>query len=285
MPFKGFKTYFRIVGEKKDKAPLVLLHGGPGSTHNTLEVLDDLSDERQVIYYDQIGCGLSSVPEGHKELFNKETWCEELIELRKFLGLKEIHLLGHSWGGMLAITYLSDYAPSGIKSVVLSSTLPSTPLWVQEGKRLLKLLPDWAQQAIEKAKESHDFKDPVYLKANELFVHLHIGGPWGKDAPDCLTRPKIFGKEAYETAWGPNEYAPDGNLKDWDYLEKMKAWKYKTLITDGAEDESTPYIDKIMHEAVQGSKWVLFEYSRHMSYVEEHDKYVATVHNFLKEND
>ena len=97
MPFNGYKTYYRIVGENKNGCkPILLLHGGPGSTHNYFEVLDRLSEDgRQVISYDQIGCGNSFV-EGHPELWNEKTWLEELISLREYLHLDEVHILGQS---------------------------------------------------------------------------------------------------------------------------------------------------------------------------------------------
>ena len=109
MPYLGYKTYYRIAGEcSGNKKPLILLHGGPGSTHNYFEVLDRLADEgRAIISYDQLGCGNSYV-EGHSELWCSKTWMNELIELRKYLGLNELHLLGQSWGGMLSIEYLCD---------------------------------------------------------------------------------------------------------------------------------------------------------------------------------
>ncbi|HCR84528.1 MAG TPA: alpha/beta hydrolase, partial [Lachnospiraceae bacterium] len=149
MPYRGYKTYYRIVGECKDnKKPLVLLHGGPGSTHNYFEVLDRLADEgRAIIFYDQLGCGNSYV-EGHPELWCSDTWDNELIELRKHLKLDEVHLLGQSWGGMLAIEYLCDYKPEGIKSVILSSTLPAAELWAHEQHRLIKLMSKEDQEAI-----------------------------------------------------------------------------------------------------------------------------------------
>ena len=95
MPYLGYKTYYRIAGEcSGNKKPLILLHGGPGSTHNYFEVLDRLADEgRAIISYDQLGCGNSYV-EGHSELWCPKTWMNELIELRKYLGLNELHLLG-----------------------------------------------------------------------------------------------------------------------------------------------------------------------------------------------
>ena len=87
MPFMGYKTYFRVVGEASDKAPLLLLHGGPGSTHNYFEVLDCMADTgRQVISYDQLGCG-NSYLDGHPELWTQQTWIEELIAIREYLHL------------------------------------------------------------------------------------------------------------------------------------------------------------------------------------------------------
>ena len=109
-------------------APLVALHGGPGSTHNYFEVLDPLAyGGRAVVMYDQLGCGESFV-EGRPELWRARTWVEELKNLLAFLGIERFHLLGQSWGGMLAIQYLCDEHPAGAASAILSSTLPSSQL-------------------------------------------------------------------------------------------------------------------------------------------------------------
>ena len=108
MPFLGYQTWYRIVGTKTDngKAPLIFLHGGPGSTHNYFEVLDWIADAdgRQLVMYDQLGCG-NSYLDGHPELWNQETWLDELEALRAHLGLTECHILGQSWGGMMQIAY------------------------------------------------------------------------------------------------------------------------------------------------------------------------------------
>ncbi len=95
MPFRGYETYYRIVGDlNSGKAPLVLLHGGPGSSHNYFEVLDCLAEDgRAVVMYDQIGCGRSQAP-GRADLFNREVWTDELAALRDYLGIREMHLLG-----------------------------------------------------------------------------------------------------------------------------------------------------------------------------------------------
>ena len=126
MDFKGLKTYWRVAGESDGtKKPIIFLHGGPGSSHNYFEVLDGLAEEgRELVMYDQIGCGKSPAP-GRTDLFNRDVWVEELIALRKELRIGECHILGQSWGGMLLLEYVCGEHPEGIRSIILSSTLPS----------------------------------------------------------------------------------------------------------------------------------------------------------------
>ena len=177
MPFKGYQTYYRIVGEcREGKKPLILLHGGPGSTHNYFEVLDSLAEDgRALIMYDQLGCGNSYV-DNRPDLWNQETWTEELIALREHLGLKEVHLLGQSWGGMLALSYVCDKKPEGVKSLILSSTLPSSKLWAEEQHRMIRFMPQEMQEAIAHAEKTGNYNDEAYLKANEEFMMRHCAG-------------------------------------------------------------------------------------------------------------
>ena len=140
MPFMEYQTYYRIVGEASGKTPLLLLHGGPGSTHNYFEVLDSIADTgRQVISYDQIGCG-NSYLDGHPELWTQKTWIDELIAIREYLHLDTVHILGQSWGAMQAIAYVIDHQPQGVNSLILSSGHASSSLWASEQHRLIKYL-------------------------------------------------------------------------------------------------------------------------------------------------
>ena len=287
MPYLGYETYYRIVGEKNpNKAPLLLLHGGPGSTHNYFEVLDDLADRdnRQIIMYDQIGCGNSFV-DGHPELWTKETWANELVALREHLGLDKVHLLGQSWGGMLAIIYGCDYAPKGVKSIILSSTLPYNAIWESEQKRRVSYMTAEQQAAIKKAEETGNYDDPDYLAAINVFMEKYCYGVINEDSPECLTRKKKAGVEPYVVGWGPNEFTPTGTLKDYNYMEKLHSFAYPTLICDGAEDLCSPYIAKMMYDAIPNAKWELFAYSRHMCFVDEGPKYKEILLKWLNEND
>jgi len=287
MPYLGYETYYRIVGENKgNKKPLLLLHGGPGSTHNYFEVLDDLAekDGRQLIMYDQLGCG-NSYLDGHPELWTKETWLNELIALRKHLGLDEVHILGQSWGGMLAIIYECECKPEGVASYILSSTLPYNAIWESEQKRRVGYLPKEMQEAIAKAEKTGNYSDPDYDVAITEFMTRHCAGPFGPDAAECLTRKKKAGTEAYVAGWGPNEFTPTGSLRDYNYMDQLKDFSKPTLICNGGEDLCSPYIAKLMFDAIPNAKWELFRYSRHMCFVDEEELYEKVLMEWLNQND
>ena len=121
MPFEGSRTYWRVVGERTEKLPLLTLHGGPGAAHGYMTSLDDLAKGgRQVIYYDQCGCGKSHAP-SNPGRWTTEFFVEELQALHKYLNLEHFHMLGHSWGGMLAICFACS-RPKGLAGLVLVSS-------------------------------------------------------------------------------------------------------------------------------------------------------------------
>lgn len=288
IPFKNAQTYFRIVEPTRKKTPLLFLHGGPGSTHNSFELLDELAllSDRPLIMYDQYGCGLSKPEKEDTSLYTKETWVEELINLREKLSLDKVHLLGHSWGGMLAIIYLCDYNPKGVLSVHLSSTLASASLWDKETHRLISYLPTCHQQAIEEAERKQDFSSLEFALANEAYLKMTVSNlqEASKPLPSCLTREKIRGEKAYLTAWGPSEFKPLGNLRDYEYLEKLSTLTLPVLLTSGTMDESTPLQNKAMYDHLTNAvikEWTLLDKSRHLTYFEQKEDYLKTTNAFL----
>ena len=286
MPFMGQHTYYRTIGERTDKAPLILLHGGPGSTHNYFEVLDRVAEEdgRMLVMYDQIGCGNSYV-DGRPELWKAETWVNELITLREHLGLDTCHLLGQSWGGMLLLTYICGYEHSGVKSGILSSTLPASWLWGIEQARMIKELPEEYQEAIKTATETGDYSSDIYQRAEEEYMLRHAAGKPDPDGPECLLRKKRTGRESYVVGWGPNEYTPMGTLKDYDVIDKLKDIKEPCLVINGGNDLCTPYIAKVMYDNIPNSRWELFRECRHMCFVEDNDHYVEVLKEWLNGKD
>lgn len=287
MPFRSYQTYYRVVGDLRSPLPpLLLLHGGPGSTHNYFEAFDQLvaTTGRPIVMYDQLGCGRSSIPTD-PHLWQAATWVAELRALRAYLKLDRVHLLGQSWGGMLALIYLCDDQPQGIQSVILASTLSSAHLWAREQHRLIQFMSATDQAAIHQAEMTGDFTTPAYLAANERFMIQHATGPITEQTPEFLRRSKRLGTAAYTTAWGPNEYFPTGTLRDYDYTAKLAQLPYPTLVTSGVNDLCTPLVAKTMVDQLPHAEWILFPHSRHMAFIDEPAAYQARLTQWLAAHD
>jgi pimeloyl-ACP methyl ester carboxylesterase len=265
LPFRGFETWYEVVGEREESGRLALLclHGGPGSAHDALEGLGALAAQgRRVAFYDQLGSGESDRPDD-PSLWTVDTFLDQLRSVREGLGLERLHLLGSSWGGMLALEYALTQ-PEGLASLVLNSTPTSAPRWAQETARLHAALPP---DLDEKA-------------AEEEFKRRHICRL--DPEPEVLKRVvEKFGKQVYETMWGPNEFTVTGTLKDWDVIGRLGEIRVPTLITSGRHDECTPALVEPLHHGIAGSEWVLFEESAHTPYLEEPERYLELVAGFL----
>lgn len=287
MPFLGYQTYYRIVGEQLDpsKKPVIMLHGGPGGTHNYFETLDPLADDgRQLIMYDQLGCGNSFV-DGNEDLWCTATWIVELIMLRRHLGIKECHLLGQSWGGMQEIQYYCDCKPAGIKSMVISSGLPSTALWAEEQHRMLKFLPQDQIDAVLEAERTGDYTSEGYQTALANYMDQHGGARRVPTAPECVTRDYVWGALSYQMTQGENEFGATGNFVGWEYRDKLHLIDVPCLITSGTDDLCTPLVAKTMLDGIPDAQWHLFANQRHSAYVEANEEYRAIVGKWLSDHD
>ncbi len=135
----GGKIWTNVVGDGPG-APLLILHGGPGIPSAYLNCLANLASDRSVIFYDQLGCGRSDRPTASEGYFVKEHFIDEIDHVRDNLGLSKVHLLGHSWGGLLATLYMNQQ-PHGIQSITFESPLISVSRWVEDCNRLKGQLP------------------------------------------------------------------------------------------------------------------------------------------------
>lgn len=285
MPFRGFKTYYRIVGEKTPgKAPLLLIHGGPGSSHNYFELIDDYAATgRQLIMYDQVGCGKSSLPDD-ESIYVKETWGDELVALRKYLHLDEIHMLGQSWGGMLEMYYLTHYDPQGIKSVMIDGSPASISLWTKEQHRLISYLDRVDQEAIAEAERTGDFTGVKYLAANDRYMERYCWDDPTPASPEPLRR-ATNGKRASLIAEGPNEFTENGTISDFELTDELYKIHVPTLVTSGTDDLCTPLIAKSVVDHIPGAKWHLFANSRHLALLDQHDEFIQVLDQWLDAND
>ena len=281
--FRGYRTWYRIVGDKEDagKFPLLCLHGGPGMAHDYLEPLEALAETgRRVIFYDQLGIGNSDHPHD-PSLWSMELFVEEVGAIRKPLGLDEIHLLGQSWGGFLAQEYMLTN-PSGAKSLILANSAASTDRWIAEANLLRAGLPAEIQGTLKKHEQAGTTDDPAYISATTVYYRRHLCrlDPW----PDCLNRTleKLSQEpEVYNSMWGPSEFHCTGKLQNWNIEDRLGEIHIPTLILSGRYDESTPAINEVLHHGIQNSEWVVFEESSHTPHLEETGKYLQVLADFL----
>ena len=281
IPFRGHETWYRSVGEGTG-APLLCLHGGPGSTHLGLTPLEQLGDERRVVLYDQLGSGNSSKP-SDPSLWTVELFLAELENVREALGLEQVHLLGHSWGGMLAQEYALTQ-PEGLVSLVLSSTLSSAALWREESLRLRAALPAEIREPLDAHEAAGTTDDPEYERAIFAFLHRHLCrlDPWPPLVEEVMRSTNL---EVYKTMWGPSEAYPTGILAGWDVTARLGEIRVPALVLCGRYDEATPLQAETIAQGLPDAELVIFEESAHMAPVEETERYLATLRAFLSRSE
>jgi proline-specific peptidase len=278
-PVPGGRVWYKVVGSG-EAIPLLTLHGGPGCGHDYLEPLEGLASDRPVVFFDQLGCGKSDQPDD-LSLWRIERFVEEVHAVRRALSLERIHLLGHSWGGWLAIEYMVS-KPPGVMGLILASTSASIPEAARETARLKAGLPREVLQTMERYEASGDLHHPEYEAAVMEFYKRHLCrlDPW----PDSLMR---TGKNlqdrpiVYETMAGPNEFTFTGNLQGWDRTGRLGEIDVPTLITVGRYDELTPACAETLRRGIPHAEVRLFEQSAHLSHAEEPERYLQVVREFL----
>jgi len=274
----GGRVWYRIVGSGS-ATPLLLLHGGPGGPSDSLKPLGKLSDERPIIFYDQLGSGKSDRP-NDPNLWRTERFVEELAQVRQALGLDRVHILGHSWGTMLAVDCMLTN-PSGIVSLILSSPCLSTKKWMEDVNKYRSNLPVEIQEILEKHEKAGTIDSEDYLNATMEFYKRHLCrlDPWPKELEQLF---EDLNMEVYETMWGPNEFNATGILKDYDRTEQLKEIEVPTLFTAGRYDEASPETTALYQSYISGSKLEVFEDASHLTMHEKPEKYCQVVSDFLK---
>ncbi|WP_207789165.1 proline iminopeptidase-family hydrolase [Neobacillus terrae] len=275
----GGKIWYELHNKDASGTPVIVLHGGPGSSSYSLQGLKELSKDRPVILYDQLGCGRSDRPKD-ESLWRIERFVEELGQIREALKLDEVHILGHSWGTTLAAAYALTQ-PSGVKSIIFSSPCLSAPLWEQDQKRNIEKLPEDVQETITRCEENGTTDSEEFKKAIEEFnknfvCRLDPYPEWLKEGR------KYRNPEVYEIMWGPSEFTVMGNLKTFDCTSQLKEISFSTLYTCGRYDEATPESTEYYSSLTPNSNFHVFEHSAHMPYVEETEEYLRVIGDFLK---
>ena len=281
--FRGYKVWYRVVGDHEavGRLPLLCLHGGPGATHDYLEPLEAMAASgRRVIFYDQLGAGNSDHPH-NPAMWTVDLFVEEVGVIRRALGLERLHILGQSWGGMLAMEYALRQ-PAGLASITVADSPASMRQWVSEANRLRAELPAEVQATLLRHEAAGSTDSDEYQEAEQAFYRRHVCrlDPW----PECVVR--SFDKlaqspEVYQTMNGPSEFHVIGTLKDWDIVSRLGEIRVPALVVGGRYDEATPAITETVHRGIPGSEWVIFENSSHTPHVEETERFLQVLDRFL----
>jgi L-proline amide hydrolase len=288
-PFERHKTWYRVVGDlAAGPAPLVTLHGGPGATHDYLLAMTDLAaGGRAVVFYDQTGNGNSThFPDRGAEFYTVDLFARELANLVAYLGIGgRYHVLGQSWGGMLAQEHAIT-RPPGLRSVVLSNTAASFGGFAVEANALRAYLPAEVEATLRRHEAAGTTDDPEYAAACDVFYHRYLCRL--DDWPAEVVRSFALidaDPTVYHTTNGPSEFYIVGSFKDWSALDRLPLINAPVLVISGRHDEATPRLQRELMAGIAGAEQVICEESSHMPFWEERDTYMAAVGEFLARHD
>ncbi|WP_267277533.1 proline iminopeptidase-family hydrolase [Arthrobacter sp. CDRTa11] len=274
---RGGRTWYSVVGEGT-AVPLVTVHGGPGGTHDYLEPLEALADERAVVFYDQLGAGKSDAPEDIS-LWTNDRMVEELGQVLDTLAFSRVHLLGQSWGTIIAAEYALR-SPGRLAGLVLSDPCLSMPLFAAATAALRATLPTDVQEVLDRHEAAGTMDSEEYEQAAMEFYSRFVCrlNPW----PDALMR--SFGQlnqSIYERMQGPNEFIISGIHKDYDITDRLGSVAVPTLFICGRYGETRPEETEFYRSLVPGAELVIFEESSHLPHLEERERYLEVLRDFL----
>lgn len=289
--FEGHKTWYRVTGELRpdtEKAPLVVLHGGPGCGHNYTLMMANLAKQgRAVIHYDQLGCGGSDhLPDAPSDFWSVDLFIRELRAVVEALGVGDrFHLLGQSWGGMLAPeVVLSD--DHGIQSMSICDSPASMQLWLEAAAELRDKLPADVQETLLKHEAAETTDSPEYAEAMKVFYDRHVCRvvPNPPEVVDSFAQLEAE-PTVYHTMNGPSEFHVIGSLKTWSVVGRLSPIKVPTLVVAGEHDEATPAVYQPFLDEIADVTSHVFTGASHMPHVEVPEDFMNVLEGFLSAHD
>lgn len=282
VPVRGGRIYVRVNGDLAGpRPPVVLIHGGPGSSHGYLLATLPLADERAVILYDQLDTGLSDRP-GERANWTVERFVSELDAIRAALDLRRLHVVGHSWGGTVALEYAAR-RPAGLRGLVLSSPLISTRSWQASTRAELATLPPAVRATIDRHERAGTTQDPDYLKAMGVFYARFAQR---RPDPAWLTayraRTGLAGNRAlYRTMWGGGEIYGTGTLRDYDGEPLLRRIAAPTLVICGQHDEFAPAFAAPLARRIPRARLVTVPDAGHATMLDQPGFYVRALRTHM----
>ena len=293
IPIKTPKGTFNVWVKKVGNNPtmrLLLLNGGPGATHEYFECFENFFPKEGIefIYYDQLGCGNSEDPKD-TSMWDLNRYVEEVEQVRQALGLNKdnFYLLGHSWGGLLAMEYALKYQQN-LKGLVISNMMSSCPAYGKYANEVLsKQFDPLILDSIRTIEKNNDFQNPKYMELLlPNFYAKHVCRIPLEQWPEPINR--SFGKmnqSLYVTMQGPSEFGVAGKLVNWDVSAQLPSIKVPTLTIGGTHDTMDPEHMKWMSTQFPNGSFLLCPKGSHMSMYDDQQVYFEGLIRFMKETD
>ena len=292
IPIQTPKGTFRVWTKRfgnNPKIKLLLLNGGPGATHEYFECMENFLPEEGIefIYYDQLGCGNSDDPKD-TSMWDLPRYVEEVEQIRSALNLStdNFYLLGHSWGGILAIEYALKYQQH-LKGLIISNMMSDVPAYGKYAADVLsKQMDPKVLDSIRRIEAAKDFESPAYmaLLMPNFYVKHICRIPLDKWPEPVLRSFSKMNKSLYVTMQGPSEFGISGKLEKWDRSKDLKNITVPTLVVGGKYDTMDPEHMKWMSTQVQHGTYLFCPNGSHMSMYDDQQVYMEGLINFLKNN-
>lgn len=285
-PKGTFNVWTKRIGNNP-KIKVLLLNGGPGATHEYFECFENFlpAEGIEFIYYDQLGCGNSDNPKD-TAMWDLERYVEEVEQVRKALNLDNtnFYLLGHSWGGILAMEYALKYQDK-MKGLIISNMMASCPEYGNYAENVLAKQFDPAiLNEIRTIESNKDFANPRYMELlTPHFYEKHVLRFPSKVWPEPVTRSFAkMNQSLYVTMQGPSEFGISGKLEKWDRKMDLKKIKIPTLSIGAKHDTMDPKHMEEIAKLVQKGTYLYCPKGSHMAFYDDQKTYFKGLLSFLK---
>jgi proline-specific peptidase len=283
----GGRIYVRVNGRLDGaRPPVVMIHGGPGGTHAGFLDLLALGEDRAVVLYDQLDSGLSDRP-GNPANWTVARFVDEVDAVRHALGIARWHVLGHSWGGTVALEY-GARRPDGLIGLVLASPLVSTRSWIADADTLRTTLPSDIQATLRQCDPPAPITPTCDRATDVFYAHFLRRNPAsdGYKAYVAAHPALRLNMRLYQAMWGSSEFVSTGTLRDYDgepLLARLNG--AQTLFIDGQYDEARPATLGAFAARVPGADFAVIPGSGHGFFADRPDEALGVLRPWLRAHD